>query len=230
MMASRRLEMAIPCTAPWLGRPCNSELAAVDFCRSAAEAALAVQDLLEGSLGCPGRRRGIEGHPARRRRARGRTLMGRFWTLRLPRPMSRRLALAVLVWLLTQGHAITTGDSGLDRGDQQALRRYARDTWHSFEAMAQAGALPADGLRRDEDGTWRPTEQTTPTDIGAYLWSTLAAERLGIIEPAEARRRLEQTLAALAGVERPHGLFLDKLDRRSGARLRAWPEIGRASW
>src|SRR5207248_2701911 len=96
----------------------------------------------------------------------------------------------------------------------------------SFKAMALPGALPADGLSRGDDGNWRPTGSTTPTDIGAYLWSTLAAERLQIIEPAEARRRLDKTLAAVARLERPHGLFLDRLDPRTGAPLKTSPAGG----
>ena len=49
--------------------------------------------------------------------------------------------------------------------------------------MAQPGGLPADGLCRGDDGAWKPTEKTSPTDIAAYLWSTLAAEELQLIEP-----------------------------------------------
>ena len=47
-------------------------------------------------------------------------------------------------------------------------------------AMAQPNGLPADGLRRGGHGAWKRTEKTTPTDIAAYLWSTLAAEDLRI--------------------------------------------------
>jgi hypothetical protein len=128
--------------------------------------------------------------------------------------------------LIAPGRAAPAGDPGLGPREQEALRRYARDTWHSFEAMALPSGLPADGLRRGHDGAWQPTGSTTPTDIGGYLWSTLAAERLGIIEPAEARRRLDQTLGILARLERPHGLFLDKLDPRTGAPLKTSPEGG----
>ena len=107
----------------------------------------------------------------------------------------------------------------LGPGDRETLRRYARDTWRSFEAMAQPGGLPADGLRRGGDGAWKPTEKTSPTDIAAYLWSTLAAEKLQIIGSDEARRRLDRTLAALARLERVHGFFFDWFDPRTGVTL-----------
>src|SRR4051794_4912407 len=126
------------------------------------------------------------------------------------------IAAIVLVSASLPGRAGPTASPVLDDGERESLRRYARDTWHSFEAMAEPGELPSDGLRRDDRGAWKPTEKTTPTDIGAYLWSTVAAEKLGIIGPDEAARRLGRTLASLSRVKRVHGLFLDRLDPRDG--------------
>jgi hypothetical protein len=136
------------------------------------------------------------------------------------------IAVAILVSLAARGRGEPGDACGPGPEDREALRRYARDTWHSVEAMARPGGLPADALSRGDEGAWTPTAVTTPTDIGAYLWSTLAAERLGIIPPADARRRLDRTLAAIARLERPHGLVLDKLDPRSGDRLKASPDGG----
>jgi hypothetical protein len=117
----------------------------------------------------------------------------------------------------------------LNAHDLETLRRYARDTWKSFEAMALPGALPADGLQRDNpsDDVWTPTEKTSPTDIASYLWSTLAAERLALIEPDDARRRLEQTLAVVGRLERDHGFYFDKLDPRTGRLLKKSPFDGK---
>ncbi len=143
-----------------------------------------------------------------------------------PLPGTGTLAAAIFLALAAHGHGGPDDASGLGPRDRDSLRRFARDTWHSFEAMADTGGLPADALGLGKDGAWSPTRITTPTDIGAYLWSTLAAERLGLIEPADARRRLDQTLAAIARLERPHGLFLDKMDPRTGARLERSPEGG----
>jgi hypothetical protein len=150
--------------------------------------------------------------------------MHRSRTPMTPSKLSCSLAVVIMLSFVAHGRASAPDDTGLGPREQEALRHYARDTWHSFDAMALASGLPADGLRRGEDGAWRPTKSTTPTDIGAYLWSTLAAERLGIVEPAEARRRLDQTLEALARVGRVHGLFLDKLDPRNGEPLKVSPQ------
>ena len=77
--------------------------------------------------------------------------------------------------------------------DRALLASYARDTWHSFEAFTQPGGLPADELRRVDSG-WVAGQYTSPTNIAAYLWSTLAAEGLHLIGPGEADRRLAETL------------------------------------
>jgi hypothetical protein len=64
-----------------------------------------------------------------------------------------------------------------------------------------------------------PIQNTSPTDIGAYLWSTLAAEELKLIAPSESQRRLESTLAAIARLKRIHGFVIDRFDPRTGEPL-----------
>ena len=84
-------------------------------------------------------------------------------------------------------------------GDRSTLERYARDTWASFAAMTDpARGLPADSLRADGERS----VQTSTTNIGAYMWSTLVAERLGIIGHGEALDRLGKTIATLERMER----------------------------
>jgi hypothetical protein len=105
------------------------------------------------------------------------------------------------------------------------LRQYARDTWSSFVAMTDASSgLPADSL--SADGT--RSVQTSTTNIGAYLWSALVAERLGIITHAETVARLSTTIGTLEHMERyqPGGQFYNWYDHRTGAKLTAWPPTG----
>jgi xylan 1,4-beta-xylosidase len=117
--------------------------------------------------------------------------------------------------------AVTIGWTSEER---EELIAYARDTWKSVAEMGDRSELPADGLRHLPSGLWEPTLKTTPTDIGCYLWSVLAAERLKIINRDEAECRLRRTLAAVQRLERVHGFFYDKLDPRSGAILTKAPD------
>jgi hypothetical protein len=105
------------------------------------------------------------------------------------------------------------------------LRRYARDTWASLVAMTDPDTgLPADKLRAD--GT--ASVQTSITNVGCYLWSTLVADRLRLVSHAEAVARLDRTLTTLGSMERhePSGQFYNWYEHRTGAKLTIWPPTG----
>ncbi len=90
--------------------------------------------------------------------------------------------------------AAASAGSHLSADQRATLLRYATDTWASFLAMTdEESGLPADSLQ--SDGT--RSVQTSTTNIGAYLWSTVVAERLGIIDHAEAVARTTQTITTL---------------------------------
>src|SRR3954452_11441924 len=93
-------------------------------------------------------------------------------------------AAVVLVALLDA----TAAQAAVD--DRATLERYAGATWASLAAMTEDSGLPTDVL--SADGT-RAT-QTSTTNIGAYMWSAVAAERLGIIGHYELVTRLGRTL------------------------------------
>jgi hypothetical protein len=102
------------------------------------------------------------------------------------------------------------------------LERYAEATWRSFATMTdEQSGLPPDSL--GTDGT--RSVQTSTTNIGAYMWSAVAAERLGIIGHAELVDRLSRTITTLEHMERhwPDGQFYNWCDHRTGAKLTDWP-------
>jgi hypothetical protein len=105
------------------------------------------------------------------------------------------------------------------------LERYAADTWSSFDAMTDArSGLPADSLHAD--GT--RSVQTSTTNIGAYMWSALVAEELGVIRRSEAVERLDRTIGTLERMERhePSGQYFNWYDHRTGEKLTSWPPTG----
>lgn len=106
------------------------------------------------------------------------------------------------------------------------LIRWAADTWKSLVAMVDPRTgLVSDKIPGDLAGR---VPNTSPTNIGGYLWSCLVARDLGIITPGECRRRVAQTLRTLAGMEhhRPSGMFYNWYDVRDGSVLTRWPENG----
>src|SRR3954462_9387624 len=137
--------------------------------------------------------------------------------------MNLRRVVAVWGALIVLG-SVGAGAAQAKSGDQE-LAGYARTTWASFVAMTdEQSGLPADSL--DADGT--RSVQTSTTNIGAYMWSTLTAERLGIISPAETVERLSKTIGTLEHMERhaPSGQFYNWYDHRTGAKLTEWPPTG----
>src|ERR671914_288523 len=133
------------------------------------------------------------------------------------RPTLRRTALvASLAALLIAAPASAS---------EAPLERYAADTWRSFDAMTdpQSG-LPADSLAAD--GT--RSVQTSTTNIGAYMWSTLVARELGIVDRREAVARLSRTIDSLERMERHResGQYFNWYDHRTGEKLTIWPPTG----
>lgn len=93
--------------------------------------------------------------------------------------------------------------------DRRQLRTWAADTWRSFEALVdEETGLPDDNIGGDLDPADRGG-YTSPTNIGAYLWSTVVARDTGLIDRREARQRLATTLDTVAGLEKhePSGMF-----------------------
>jgi Putative glucoamylase/Protein of unknown function (DUF3131) len=130
--------------------------------------------------------------------------------------------------------ATTAGTTGAEaaatpgEGNRRLLRSYAADTWRSFVAMVH----PRTGLPDDNiAGSLRPGSRggyTSPTNIGAYLWSTVSARDIGLISAEEARERMTRTLRTVAHLERhtDSGMFYNWYDPATGAKLREFPGSG----
>ncbi len=137
--------------------------------------------------------------------------------------MIRHKVAATTVAFTLLGPAVAMADPNvLGPEDRLQLTTYARDTWRSIEAITSGVDLPADALRRERRG-WVPSEPTSLRNIAAYLWSTLAAEKLGLITHDESSQRLSRTLEALARLERSNGFYYNWYDPASGEKTRTWP-------
>jgi hypothetical protein len=144
------------------------------------------------------------------------------------RALPSLLALLLLVIAAVPAAAQPAPPAGLADGSRPraraALRQVARDTWQSFVAMTYENGLPADNI--DANGT--RSRYTSPTNIGAYIWSAIAARDMGLIRPDEAHGHIAQTLATLATLERHEqsGQYWNWYDPANGAVLSTWPENG----
>jgi hypothetical protein len=125
---------------------------------------------------------------------------------------------------------------------RSTLQQYGAAPWQSFLAMTYPDTgLPVDNINAV---THERSGYTSPTNIGAYIWSTLVARDTQLINPQEARNRIAVTLATLSRMERGSGtytgadittgqpvqrhysFFYNWYDPATGALLTKWPPTG----
>jgi cyclic beta-1,2-glucan synthetase len=107
----------------------------------------------------------------------------------------------------------------LTAAEQRRLRLLARRTWFFYERFVGPDDhwLPPDHFQEEPRGV--VARRTSPTNVGLYLVSALAASDFGYIDPLSFVLRLRSTFDTLAGLERYRGHFLNWLDTSTLAPL-----------
>jgi cyclic beta-1,2-glucan synthetase len=98
--------------------------------------------------------------------------------------------------------------------DTRALRLIARRTWRFFDTfvLAEDSHLPPDNFQEDPSPV--VAHRTSPTNIGLYLLSVVAARDFGWLGTHDSVERLEATVATMNELERLHGHFYNWYDTR----------------
>ena len=104
-----------------------------------------------------------------------------------------------------------SGPIALSDGTLQKLRLIARRTWHFFERFVTAEEHAATGQL---SGTRfrRSAHRTSPTNIGLYLLSVVAARDFGWLGLTDMIERLEATLGTMNRLHRFRGHFYNWYD------------------
>jgi cyclic beta-1,2-glucan synthetase len=104
--------------------------------------------------------------------------------------------------------------SELSDAETESLRLTARRTWHFFETFvtAEDNSLPPDNFQEDPQPV--VAHRTSPTNLGLYLLSVLAARDFGWMGLTSTVDRLEETLATMSRLERFRGHFYNWYDTR----------------
>jgi cyclic beta-1,2-glucan synthetase len=102
----------------------------------------------------------------------------------------------------------------LEEDQARALRLIARRTWRFFESFVgeEDHWLPPDNFQEDP----RPViaHRTSPTNIGLYLLSAVAAHDFGYLGSVELIERLEWTFATLDKLPKTRGHYFNWYDTR----------------
>ena len=140
--------------------------------------------------------------PGRARRGRG----DRRWTLEPRRRSARGRDLACGTpcgaWVCTP---YNSAELTASRDDVAALRLVARRTWRYFEEHVTSADhdLPPDNFQ--EDPAPVVAHRTSPTNIGLYLLSVVAARDFGWIGSSEALERMERTMDSVDTLDHLNG-------------------------
>ena len=99
--------------------------------------------------------------------------------------------------------------------DSVKLRLIGRRIWRFFTTLvtAEENALPPDNFQEDPQPVI--AHRSSPTNIGLYLLSVVAARDFGWLGLMDSIDRLEATLATLEALPRLHGHFFNWYDTRS---------------
>ncbi|MDT0136414.1 GH36-type glycosyl hydrolase domain-containing protein [Acidovorax sp. PRC11] len=124
------------------------------------------------------------------------------------------LAAPALAWRASRRSPLSPSGA-TDSADALALRRTARRTWRFFETFVTPAEhmLPPDNFQEDPKPV--VAHRTSPTNIGLYLLSAVAARDFGWAGALQTCERLEATFASLQRLERFRGHFYNWYDTRT---------------
>ncbi|MGH7555393.1 MAG: glucoamylase family protein, partial [Longimicrobiales bacterium] len=127
------------------------------------------------------------------------------WMVAAPLALLWALSPAVAHWISLPPPA--AGSQPLSEDDARTLRLTARRTWRFFETFVgpEDHSLPPDNFQ--EEPAPVVAHRTSPTNVGLYLLSTVAAHDFGWLGAVAAIERLEATLGTMNGLDRFRGHF-----------------------
>ena len=121
---------------------------------------------------------------------------------------------AVQYWIGWQRRAVRKLER-IEVDDQRYLRRIARETWRYFDDLVgpEHNWLPPDNSQ--EALRVETAARTSPTNIGMWLMSAVAAHDLGFLTPEQAIDRCSATIETLEKMESCEGHLLNWYNTRT---------------
>jgi len=134
------------------------------------------------------------------------------WPAALPFLLLWAASPALARWISLPWPAART--KPLTAGDARALRLIARRTWRFFATFVgpREHALPPDNFQEEPNPV--VAHRTSPTNLGLYLLSTVAARDFGWLGTLDAVERLEATRQTMSVLERFRGHFYNWYDTK----------------
>ncbi|NHM32432.1 glucoamylase family protein [Neobacillus terrae] len=119
----------------------------------------------------------------------------------------RFLVAFILLLSFTVSQSVYAENNINEKSTNAQLLSIAKKTYKFYEDFTDPKTgLTADEVRYDT-GKEEKHEYTSPTNIAMYLFSTISANKLGIITKSEATQRIQRTLDTLTEMKKWNGLF-----------------------
>lgn len=137
----------------------------------------------------------------------------------LHRLISLLMLLSVICELLLFRRPCETAEKKPSRDEKKRITEYVYDAWRFFGENVNAGGnyLPPDNICLHSAAVTDPL--TSPTNIGLYLVSVLAAADFSFISSDEMLTRLENTLSTVEGLPKYKGALYNRYDIRTPEKL-----------
>jgi hypothetical protein len=114
-----------------------------------------------------------------------------------------------------KSNAAPQASSSLSPPQVNTLRMIARDTWNFYAADVDANtSLPRDNI--GFNGAPPKGNYTSPTNIGVYLWSIVAASDMGLITPHQAVVLIGNNITTVERLRKWNGFLLSWYDTTNG--------------
>ncbi|MGB6603113.1 MAG: glucoamylase family protein [Steroidobacteraceae bacterium] len=134
------------------------------------------------------------------------------WPVAIPFVLLWIASPAIAVWISLS--PLVAGRLAVTDADARALRLVARRTWRYFEAFVTADdhMLPPDNFQEDPRAVL--AHRTSPTNLGLYLLSAVAARDFGWTGTIDTVDRLEAAFVTMSRLQRYRGHFYNWYDTR----------------
>lgn len=138
--------------------------------------------------------------------------------------MKKYISLLLCMFLLFAFTGTSFAETGEEAPHSKQLIAIAKNTYRYFEDFTD----PQTGLTWDSvryENGFSKQEQTSPTNIGIYLMSTISAEKMGIISKDEAVSKIKKTLTTLEKMDKWNGLFFNWYHSNDGSVMKEWGQF-----
>lgn len=141
----------------------------------------------------------------------------------------KRLTHSMIVVILLLSFAVSPSvyakDNSNEKPTDEQLLSIAKKTYQFYKDFTnpQTG-LTVDEVRYDT-GEEVKHEYTSPTNIAMYLFSTISANKLGVITRDDAIQRIQKTLDSLDKMKKWNGLFYNWYYTRDGSLKTDWGQF-----